>query len=244
MTLSLSDVQVNAILNELEVNATRQALERVWKKRSYCPMHIHTAQFAELKYAIERQFPKHCVAFDVVFESSGKAVDWHCDYESLGPFDTSNSYQSMKDKHFLSIHFNLTSDGGCLCTMNEFVLLSYIHYKTICYFGIYSNAHNILNVLCRLIFWLFATKHPNTQDKGNVFNNMELHSVSQGKPRTSYVIRLIRKHRVKISKDSVKKGIQRSNACRVFSCLLDNVPSEPNDAHLIEWEHLFKSERD
>lgn len=37
--------------------------------------------------ALEAAYPDHVVAFDVLFEAeAGATVDWHVDYESLGPF--------------------------------------------------------------------------------------------------------------------------------------------------------------
>ena len=74
-------------------------------------MHIHSKAFAPLREQIAAQLPDHAIAFDVVFESAGKRVDWHGDYESLGPF-AFDGVASIQNHDFVSVHFNLTADGG------------------------------------------------------------------------------------------------------------------------------------
>ena len=56
-----------------------------WSRRQYAPMHIHSKAFASLREQIAAQLPDHAIAFDVVFESAGKRVDWHGDYERSAP---------------------------------------------------------------------------------------------------------------------------------------------------------------
>ena len=48
-----------------------------WSRRQYAPMHIHSKAFSSLRDQIATQLPDHAIAFDVVFESQGKRVDWH-----------------------------------------------------------------------------------------------------------------------------------------------------------------------
>ena len=48
-----------------------------WSRRQYAPMHIHSKAFASLRDQIAAQLPDHAIAFDVIFESHGKRVDWH-----------------------------------------------------------------------------------------------------------------------------------------------------------------------
>ena len=48
-----------------------------WSRRQYAPMHIHSKAFSSLREQIAAQLPDHAIAFDVVFESAGKRVDWH-----------------------------------------------------------------------------------------------------------------------------------------------------------------------
>tara|TARA_Y100000992_G_scaffold143828_1_gene95519 strand:- start:192 stop:461 length:270 start_codon:yes stop_codon:yes gene_type:complete len=81
---------------------------------------------------------------------------------------------------------------------------------------------------------MFSKSYSNNVGCGNVFNNMRLHSVTSGSPRISYVLRLVHKN-VKISKESVEIGIQRSNACKEFNNLLKLVPQEKVSASTIDW---------
>ena len=106
-----------------------------WSRRQYAPMHIHSKAFASLREQIAAQLPDHAVAFDVVFESAGKRVDWHGDYESLGPF-AFDGVQSIRNHDFVSVHFNLTEDGGSLSTL-DWPLVSTLHHFVIVKYGIY-----------------------------------------------------------------------------------------------------------
>ncbi len=236
----LNNNQINLILDTFKTSNQDQSHLSTWKKRSYCPMHIHNQLFENVKTIIETKFVDYKIAFDVVFESSGNLVPWHCDYESLGPFLVEQPFNSIKNNDFISIHFNLTHEGGNLEIMKNWTILSYIHYQIIVWFGIYSKMHKLLNYLSYPLFSYFSSSYLNTQGLGNPFNNMQLHSVSKGNPRISYVIRLIKKHNVKISKMSVKQGIQRSESCKPFSCFIDNVSNETQEAHLLNWESLTK----
>ena len=92
-------------------------------------------RFASLRDQIAAQLPDHAVAFDVVFESAGKRVDWHGDYESLGPF-AFDGVQSIRNHDFVSVHFNLTADGGSLSTL-DWPLVSTLHHFVIVKWGIY-----------------------------------------------------------------------------------------------------------
>ena len=157
-----------------------------WARRHYAPMHIHDPAFRSLKHALQRRWPEHEVTFDVVFEAPpDRCVEFHSDYESLGPF-AYHPFRSVARHDFLSVHFNLTPDGGCLRTL-DWPLLSWVHHRVILAFGIYSAAHRLLNALCAPLFRGFARTHPNTPDVGNAFDNLRLHSVSAGDARLSYV---------------------------------------------------------
>jgi hypothetical protein len=75
--------------------------------------------------------------------------------------------------------------------------------------------------------------------KGNVFNNIMLHCVTEGKPRISYVIRLVKKRTVKVSKQSIHEGIGRSSQCAVFQALLPLAQHFPVDVADIPWSTAF-----
>ena len=53
---------------------------------------------SSLREQIAAQLPDHAIAFDVVFESAGKRVDWHGDYESLGPFAFGGVQSSIRNR--------------------------------------------------------------------------------------------------------------------------------------------------
>ena len=203
-------------------------------------MHIHTDSFSELKRCIERDFPTHTVAFDVVFETpSDTFVDWHCDFESLGPFSY-DSKESLEKHHFLSIHFNLTPNGGALTTL-PWTRLSCIHHWVISTFGLYSIPHNILNTLCRPVFQSFAWMHSNAANRGNVFDNMHLHAVQKGDARVSYVIRLVQKGKsVRTCPYTILKSALSTPASEFLrNVLLPHVPCSMN-ASDVPWESVSK----
>lgn len=238
MTVYLTEDQKNEIQNKLETSIVMQAHTSAWSRRLYAPMLIHTPQFSNVKQSIERMFPNYATTFDVIFESNGNSTPWHCDYESLGPFIVSHRLRAIRENHFISIHFNLTSDGGALKTM-PWSLLSFVHYMIIVKFGIFSRMHKLAVWMSSPLFFLCSTRYKNTCLEGNAFNNLKLHSVTSGLPRVSYVVRLVRKHdRVKISRESVMEGIQRSEACWAFKQLYYKVSEVPQDASKIAWNNM------
>jgi hypothetical protein len=64
-----------------------------WSRRQYAPMHIHSKAFSSLRDQIAAQLPDHAIAFDVVFESQGKRVDWH------GASASANSFILRPPRH-------------------------------------------------------------------------------------------------------------------------------------------------
>ena len=225
------------ILEQFEKKNTSSAHSNVWKRRSYAPMYIHTPKLEPLKDLVAKRFPDYTIAFDVVFDSDGREVHWHCDYESLGPFHVPHRLNAVRNHHFLSIHFNLTEKGGNL-VMYDGLILSYVYYLCISWFGIFSWMHWILTQVSHPLFILFARKCKSDRLIGNVFDNTRLHSVTAGHPRTSYVLRLV-KDDVKLTQSSVSKGIARSSACQVFVPLLPVVQEEEVCVRDIDWRHLF-----
>ena len=208
-----------------------------WSRRQYAPMHIHSKAFASLRDQIAAQLPDHAVAFDVVFESAGKRVDWHGDYESLGPF-AFDGVQSIRNHDFVSVHFNLTADGGSLSTL-DWPLASTLHHFVIVKWGIYSRPHKLLNFLSRPLFWLFATTRPNAVGEGNAFDNMRLHSVGAGAARLSYVVRLVRRNGgVTMSPATVATCASRSTACERLTKVLAPAVSGQTAAGTFAWESL------
>jgi len=218
--IRLSDHQIEHLLLRFDSasSANTSAHSSVWRKRLYAAQLIFDDEMASLREAINTEFPNHCIAFDVLFESdAGKVVDYHCDYESLGPFEVKDAFKSIINNEFITLHFNLTKDGGSLTTL-DWPVLSFVHYLTIVYFGIFSFVHTVFVALTRPVFWVGETKHTNEVGFANVFNNMCLHSVSAGAKRVSYVVRLVERT-VCVSQESIRSGIGRSSACEAFEPL-------------------------
>jgi hypothetical protein len=233
----LSDQQIKIILSNFKNDTQKQAHQKIWKKRQYAPMNIYRPEFEQLQNIIQKEFNSYNILFDVVFESSGICTDWHCDYESLGPFIIDSNYKSIKNSDFVSIHFNITEDGGSLVTL-DWKYLSYLYNIIIVWFGIFSFFHIFANTIFKPLFYFFGKKHSNRKGVGNYFDNMRLHSVTKGKPRISYVIRLAKQNTVKISKKSIENGIKRSDACLPFIPLLDLVDDTPVFSSQIPWKIL------
>ena len=240
--LTLTEAQRATVLETLEASKAPQSHQAVWLRRSYAPGCIFAPGMRDVREAIESALPGYSIAFDVIFQSDGKQVDWHCDYESIGPFDVSHPWCAIRDSHFVSVHFNLTADGGRLCTL-PWVWLSWIHYTCIVWVGIFSVPHRLLNAICRPLFRWLGTRHTNAPCHGNAFGNMRLHSVTEGAPRTSYVVRLARKQHVTISRNSIESGMARSAACQAFRPLLRYVQIEgTSDVSAVPWSQLTRGE--
>ena len=237
--ISLKISERDYILEQFEKHETSTAHSNVWKRRSYAPMYIYSDELSSIQNHVSALFPEYKIVFDVIFDSDGSEVAWHCDYESLGPFCVPDRLKAIKNKNFLSIHFNLTEEGGHLETFN-FVYLSYIHYLIIAYFGIFTLIHSFILTLSLPIFYVFSEKKVNTALVGNVFDNTRLHKVSAGKPRTSYVLRLVRNSY--ITRKSVIDGVSRSTACHAFRPLLNLFDNDQEviSVENIDWKHIFK----
>ena len=103
----LSQEEVEYIMNHLDLQQGDH--KSAWSRRSYAPMLIHSNELNDIKQQIEKQNPDHIIAFDVIFETTGlNTIEFHCDYESIGPFEISNTWEAIRDNHFITIHFNLT----------------------------------------------------------------------------------------------------------------------------------------
>ena len=237
----LAEEEATHILNSFATSSTPQAHQSVWLQRQYAPMYIHDPALARVRDSINKAYPEYAIALDIVFRVDANRVDWQCDHESLGPFEVDHPWRAISESHFVSIHFNLTQDGGALTTL-PWPILSYLFHRCIAYFGIFSHAHLLLMWLCSPVFRRFARSHPNTPRHGNVFDNMRLHSVTEGSPRISYVVRLIRRRCVSITHSSVQRGIARSAVCAAFQPLLSVVSDEPRDAASVPWSTLSRGD--
>lgn len=235
----LTEEQRKFITATLDQSSDPQDHQKVWMKRKYAPMCIHDNMFHGIKTKIQEKYPNHTIVFDVIFESDGSFVNWHCDYESIGPFQVDNPYKSIENEDFLSIHFNITDNGGSLLTVNN-IMFSYFHYLLIVAFGIFSTIHLMFVHITKPLLWCLHQQHPNTCSIGNVFNNMKLHAVSRGKRRTSYVIRLVRNNSVVITPSSIDDSHKRSKSCRLFTNLKPIV-TKPMYASEIDWLLLVPS---
>lgn len=232
-----------------EAREIREAFERDavasafgWSRRSYAPMH----PLPRLHAALRTAYPAYVAAFDVVFESeSGAMADWHVDWESLGPWSIPDAWGAICDSHFASIHFNLTPAGGALRTMPGWPALAWVYHHAIAHGGLYGGLHRVLNALCRPLFSLFAVEHPPEPRVGNAFDNMRLHAISEGAPRLSYVVRLVRRD-VVFTRAAVERGLAQSSAVAplarmLLECLGDDRDECP--AHELEGWLLGQKER-
>ena len=90
------------------------------------------------------------------------------------------------------------------------------------------------------LFERYSTTNRNEVGLGNEFNNLMLHSITLGEPRTSYVIRMAKSNTVFTSYDTVKRSLERSNNCKSFAKILD-VFTEKTDKILVRdlrWEDV------
>jgi len=237
MTLQMSDEERTYILNEFEnYNTDKESHTHVWSKRLYAGMFIHSPYLTSLKNQVLQNYPDYTITFDVIFQSKGNEVVWHSDYESLGPFLNETPYVAINERHFISIHFNLTDDGGSLRTM-EWPFLSYVNWHINKNFNIFSWPHKFIVSLIGPISHFFAETKANDPKLGNAFNNLAMHSVSEGQPRTSYVLRLVKSDKVKTSKKLVENAMHLSENCKEFFKIL---PYFQNDsvilASKLPWE--------
>lgn len=241
MALQLSDDQVSHLLTRFEASddVCSTAHTSVWKRRAYAPMYIHDDELRSFRDEVARRYPDYVIAFDVIFDSNGGRVDHHVDHESLGPFHVNDRWRALRDHHFLSIHVNLTPNGGSLATVEDYNILSYIFFVIIAYMGIFTVWHRML-LWCTMSFLSRVEQvRPNQVGLGNVFDNTHVHSVTAGAARTSYVLRLVRPG-VTLTQDSVRQGISRSDACQAFTPLLNVVvDKESVDAGDVNWQDIF-----
>lgn len=241
--LRLSDEQHHRILTQFQTHTSGEAAHG-WSRRQYAPMHIHTPPFLSLRRAIREALPEYTIAFDVVFETpADRGVDFHCDYESLGPF-VSPSSTNVFESSFVSVHFTLTPRGGRLVTL-DWPWLSALHAWVIGTSGLYSRIHTALNRLCDPLFRHFGKVHSNEPNRGNVFDNMRLHGVTPGRERVSYVVRLIRRGGgVWLKRESVLACRSLSSACdRLTRVLLPRLPDKRAwDAAEFPWHSLVSTD--
>lgn len=228
--LALSNEQGDAVLRELETRGTAGGY--AWSRRLYAPMLWNRVEFKSLREQIESAFPEYDLTFDIVFEvKGGDEVFWHVDWESLFPFDVQDIVRAIDEKHFVSIHFNITPSGGSLLTMPDWPRLAYIYNRVILHQGLDGTAHRALNKCLEGlgVFARFAVNHSNTPLQGNSFENMKLHSVkASSSPRTSYVIRLAKRNCVRVSSRSIVQGVKSSPHCAIFRALLEQVVRDPS----------------
>lgn len=175
--------------------------DTVWRARLYAPMLIHTPALSDYRSAIERAFPDHIVTFDVVFAAAEGAVPWHCDFDSLGPFEA--GLGSIAREDFITVHANLVqpdeAGGGRLRTLDSLGLaaLHFLSNQLVSSFG--SLGRFTEPFAARL----GARTHDGTPGLGNAFNNLKVHGVTAGAGRISYVVRLVRRN-VLLSRDKVR----------------------------------------
>jgi len=173
-------------------------------------MLIHRPEMTAFKRELEQALPTHVVAFDVIFQPSSEPVLWHCDYDSLGPFDSTPL--SIATQDFISLHVNLMSSNssmpgdGQLRTMESFVLSAVVYiYGRLGFLRsrgsgqrqfqrFFNRVFNGLFSLSEVLMHVFGDRrHDSTAGAANTFNNLALHSVTAGAGRVSYAVRLVRR---------------------------------------------------
>jgi len=199
-------------------NGTR---DTVWSRRVYAPMFIHEDSLLSFRTAIERAFPDHAVAFDVVFAAADNAVPWHTDYDSLGPFDV--SLRSIATDDFITVHTNLVAPevGGSLRTVDSSALAA-VHYVVN---RLMNNFGSLAAVTELLSEALGVQTHDPTPGVGNAFNNLKPHDVTAGAGRISFVVRLVRKS-VRLSGAQIRdaaNGARSTRRIREFERLLPHL---------------------
>lgn len=234
--MRLTPNQVTTALDALATSPDVSAASYGWSRRLYAPFLFERSDFASLRRMLRQQLPDYAPVFDVLFEAPAEqSVDFHVDYESLGPFVVGPSWVAVDASHFVSVHFNLTPHGGALRVL-PWPRLSFVAYHVIVATGIYSTCHRLFNVLCAPLFWCFAKTCPNTVGHGNVFDNMRLHSVGPGaRPRVSYVVRLVRRGgRVHLTRASLEESATRGPVGRrLREVFLPHLAEETVDAATI-----------
>lgn len=235
--ITLTVDELECILEHFKDSDITGSYEAVWSKRKYAPMLIHSSKMRRLKDDIEKKFPAYTITFDVIFSCKGNEVNWHTDYESLGPFINNSPFQAICNRDFISVHFNLTEEGGRLSTL-EWCVLSYINYLITLKCGIFSRQHEFfVKFVVKPLAYMFSIIYTNTSCVGNVFNNLGLHYVSDGRERISYVVRMAKSEIVETSKACVELAIVRSKNCSEFTKFLDVVPETPSCVGVIPWQH-------
>ena len=167
---------------------TSKAKDTVWARRAYAPMFIHRPELANYKRAIEAALPDYVVAFDVIFAAADSAVPWHCDYDSLGPFDV--SFASIPRGDFVTVHANLQNRGGAKLRTLSSLPMAAAHYAVN---TLTSSFGGLAALTAPFAESLGAKTHSGAEGHGHFFNNMATHAVTQGVGRVSYVVRLMRR---------------------------------------------------
>ena len=167
---------------------TSKAQDTVWSRRTYAPMFIHRPELASYKRAIEAALPDYVVAFDVIFAAADSAVPWHCDYDSLGPFDV--SFASIPRGDFVTVHANLQNHGGGQLRTLSSLPMAAAHFAVN---TLTSSFGGLAALTAPFAESLGANTHSGAEGHGHFFNNMATHAVTQGAGRVSYVVRLMRR---------------------------------------------------
>lgn len=214
-TLHMTPTEISEVLAHFEATAPTKAtgnitMDAVWARRVYAPMKIHTPALASYHAAISRAFPDHSITFDVIFAAADNEVPWHCDFDSLGPFEY--RFDSISNDDFITVHANLVqppTGGGVLRTLDSLAVAS-VHHAA----NRLTNGFGALGSLTApLAATMGARAHDGAPGSGNAFNNLRAHSVTAGSGRVSYVVRLVRRN-VLLSADKVRAAARGDGATR------------------------------
>jgi len=204
-TMAMTDQEQCHVLSAFLESAPNgnSSKDTVWAHRVYAPMHIHRPALTSYHAAIQKAFPEHAITFDVIFAAADNAVPWHCDFDSLGPFEA--SLGSIGQDDFITVHANLItakeSGGGQLRTLDS-LMLAAVHFIANRLTGAFGSLGDQTEWLSEILGLAVQTRAGDV-GVGHPFNNLKAHSVTAGTGRVSYVVRLVRRD-VLMSREKVK----------------------------------------
>ena len=242
--LPMSEDEQHHVLSHFRRSAPEgnaSSMDSVWRHRLYAPMHIHHPALSAYHRRIQEAFPEHTIAFDVVFAAAELEVPWHCDFDSLGPFEVSPG--SIAREEFITVHANLQKpeSGGTLRTIDS-LLVAAMHFVSNRLTGSFGRLAAATEA------WVTAVgsvSHDGRLGVGHAFNNLMAHSVTAGSGRVSYVVRLVKRD-VMMRRERVAAMAEGSGASKgsrrltEFANLLPLMPREQMRVGEFPWDRVAR----